>query len=152
VIDPIKLIKLLMLSTSDSDGEALSAIRHANQLVKKSNLTWEDVIKKGNYKKKRSLAPPPRKPDPPPKPPERPKPPPPPPPPKSEEPKKVPKVDEMFVFLMNHPELPECDYDYKFTKSVCEFYIEKKWISEKQKKYIFKIYKKYLKKTSHPTQ
>ena len=151
MIDLIKLIKLLMLSTSDSDGEALSAIRHANQLVKKSNLTWEDVIKKANYKKKRYIEPAPRRPDPPPPPPPKP-PPPPPPPPKPEAPKEEPTVDDMFVFLLNNPYLPESEYDFNFTKSVCEFYISKKWISDKQKLYIYKIYKKYLKKGSHQTQ
>jgi hypothetical protein len=36
-----KLIKLLMLTTSDNDNEALSAIRMANKLLKSKNITWE---------------------------------------------------------------------------------------------------------------
>lgn len=35
-----KICKLLMLSTSDNDPEALSAIRMANKLMKNSGLTW----------------------------------------------------------------------------------------------------------------
>lgn len=38
-----KLIKLLMLTTSNVDAEALSAIRMANLILKKQGLTWLDV-------------------------------------------------------------------------------------------------------------
>lgn len=43
-VDRDKLIKLLMLSTSDCDPEALSAIRMANNLLKKSNTSWERIF------------------------------------------------------------------------------------------------------------
>ena len=39
-----KLVKLLNLTTSDSDGEALNAIRAANRILKKYDLTFGDVI------------------------------------------------------------------------------------------------------------
>lgn len=39
-----KLIKLLQLTTSDNDAEALSAIRAANRLLKKERLDWLDVV------------------------------------------------------------------------------------------------------------
>jgi hypothetical protein len=38
------LIKLLGLTGSSSDHEALSAIRKANELLKSSGWTWEDLI------------------------------------------------------------------------------------------------------------
>jgi hypothetical protein len=44
-MDLEKLIKILNLTTSDSDGEALAAIRTANSLLKKSGKTWEDMFK-----------------------------------------------------------------------------------------------------------
>lgn len=43
-LDRTKLIKLLMLTQSDQDGEALSAIRKANDLLKKSNKNWEEFL------------------------------------------------------------------------------------------------------------
>ena len=51
-----KLIALLNLSTSDNDNEALSAIRHANKLMKKHELQWENVVGSG-----KSYSPPPPK-------------------------------------------------------------------------------------------
>lgn len=56
-----RLIALLNLSTSDNDNEALSAIRHANKLMKKHELQWENVVGSG----KSYTAPPPPKPPPP---------------------------------------------------------------------------------------
>jgi len=40
-----KLIKILNLTTSDSDGEALNAIRMANAILAKKDLTWEQVFR-----------------------------------------------------------------------------------------------------------
>lgn len=40
----LKLVKLLNLTQSDNDNEALTAIRMANKLLKSQNKTWEDVI------------------------------------------------------------------------------------------------------------
>lgn len=39
-----KLTKLLNMTTSDSDGEALNAIRIANTLVKKNGLSWDVLL------------------------------------------------------------------------------------------------------------
>lgn len=39
-----RLAKLLALTTSENDHEALSAIRQANKLLKAEKLTWEQVI------------------------------------------------------------------------------------------------------------
>lgn len=39
-----KLTKLLNLTTSDNDGEALTAIRMANNIVKKNGLSWECLL------------------------------------------------------------------------------------------------------------
>lgn len=39
-----KVVKLLNLTTSDSDGEALNAIRAANAFLAKTRVTWNDVI------------------------------------------------------------------------------------------------------------
>ena len=39
-----KIIKLLNLTTSSNDYEALSAIRKANEILKKDNKIWKDVI------------------------------------------------------------------------------------------------------------
>lgn len=39
-----KLVKLLMLTTSSFDGEALSAIRKANEYIKKYKMCWEEVF------------------------------------------------------------------------------------------------------------
>lgn len=41
---PPLLVKCLELTQSDHDGEALNAIRKANQLLKKSNLTWTALL------------------------------------------------------------------------------------------------------------
>jgi len=39
-----KLVKVLMLTQSPADGEALSAIRIANALLQKHNMTWDQII------------------------------------------------------------------------------------------------------------
>ncbi len=41
-----KLVKVLELTNSPVDGEALNAIRIANQLLKKENLSWASLIAK----------------------------------------------------------------------------------------------------------
>lgn len=46
-MDADRFIKVMMLTTSDQDGEALSAIRTANNFLKKNNLTWENVLRSG---------------------------------------------------------------------------------------------------------
>ena len=40
----VKIEKLLNLTTSDSDGESLNAIRTANAILKKENKTWGDLL------------------------------------------------------------------------------------------------------------
>lgn len=37
------LVKLLSLTMSDNDFEALTAIRKANELLKRYNLSWKDM-------------------------------------------------------------------------------------------------------------
>lgn len=39
-----KIVKLLMLSTSENDNEALSSIRMANAILKKTGRTWLDLL------------------------------------------------------------------------------------------------------------
>ena len=43
-MDTQKLVKLLNLSDSSNDGEALNSIRFANSLLKKDKLTWSQLI------------------------------------------------------------------------------------------------------------
>lgn len=42
--DFAKLKKIMQLTTSDNDAEALSSIRMANAILKKTGLTWEEVF------------------------------------------------------------------------------------------------------------
>ena len=46
-----KLIKLLNLTRSENDGEALSAIRKVNMLMGKVDMTWETVINPATLRK-----------------------------------------------------------------------------------------------------
>lgn len=39
-----KIIALLNLTQSDNDNECLSAIRHANKLLKKENMDWNSLF------------------------------------------------------------------------------------------------------------
>lgn len=39
-----RLIKVLGLTTSDQDGEALSAIRRANEILKRGGTTWAQLL------------------------------------------------------------------------------------------------------------
>ncbi len=43
-MDKDRLIKLLNLTSSDNDNEAISALRKANAMLKEGNLTWGDLI------------------------------------------------------------------------------------------------------------
>ena len=43
-MDKYRLVKFLNLTSSKNDGEALSALRKANSLLKENNLVWENVI------------------------------------------------------------------------------------------------------------
>ncbi len=44
-MDKQRLIKLLNLSSSKNEGEALSAIRKANLILDESKSDWEDIFK-----------------------------------------------------------------------------------------------------------
>lgn len=44
MLDRTRLAKLLALTTSDNDAEALAAMRKANEIVKGENLTWAEVV------------------------------------------------------------------------------------------------------------
>lgn len=43
-VDLAQLVKILNLTQSDSDGEALNALRMANSKLKAAGLTWQDVL------------------------------------------------------------------------------------------------------------
>jgi hypothetical protein len=43
-VDREKLAKLLALTTSDNDHEALSAMRAANRMLREVGKIWEDVL------------------------------------------------------------------------------------------------------------
>jgi hypothetical protein len=43
-VDKVRLVKLLGMTSSEHDGEALNAMRMANDLVKAAGKTWEDVL------------------------------------------------------------------------------------------------------------
>jgi len=43
-VDRDKLVKLLAMTTSSSDGEALNAMRMANSLIKAAGKTWAEVF------------------------------------------------------------------------------------------------------------
>jgi len=47
-MDREKLIKLLLMTTSEHDGECLNAIRMANAELAKSNLNWRESIERLN--------------------------------------------------------------------------------------------------------
>jgi ABC-type nickel/cobalt efflux system permease component RcnA len=55
IMDIEKFVKVISLTFSTSDGEALNAIKLCNEMLKKENLTWEDVIK-GSYLEIESIA------------------------------------------------------------------------------------------------
>lgn len=44
MLDRAKLAKLLALTVSDNDGEAINAMRLANKLVKQAGLDWEQAL------------------------------------------------------------------------------------------------------------
>lgn len=44
MLDKTRLAKILAMTTSDNDGEALSAIRRANEVIKGEGLQWHDVV------------------------------------------------------------------------------------------------------------
>lgn len=43
-LDRERLIKIMGLTTSSSDGEALSALRKANEIIAGEKLTWAEVL------------------------------------------------------------------------------------------------------------
>ncbi len=46
-MDKTRLIKFLNLTTSDSDGEALAALRKANKMIKEAGSTFEQLLSGG---------------------------------------------------------------------------------------------------------
>ncbi len=44
MVDIIKIVKLLNITTSKFDGECLNAIRRANILLMEENCTWNDIF------------------------------------------------------------------------------------------------------------
>lgn len=59
-----RLVKLMMMTTSSFDAEALVAIRKANSLLSSSNANWQDVLRTG-FSIHTFDYPPPRRPPPP---------------------------------------------------------------------------------------
>lgn len=43
-MDRDRLVKLLAMTTSDNDGEALNALRMANKMLAAEKMTWEQVL------------------------------------------------------------------------------------------------------------
>jgi hypothetical protein len=41
---PAMFVKLMMMTTSESDGEALTAIRKANAMLAQANVNWEEFL------------------------------------------------------------------------------------------------------------
>lgn len=44
MLDRERLAKVLALTTSPNDSEALSAMRKANEIIKGEGLTWDEVL------------------------------------------------------------------------------------------------------------
>jgi len=44
MLDKTRLVKLVMMTTSNHDGEALNAIRMANSLLAANKLNWSDIL------------------------------------------------------------------------------------------------------------
>ncbi|PYF04984.1 hypothetical protein BJ122_102210 [Rhodopseudomonas faecalis] len=64
-MDRTRLIKLMMLTTSSNDNEALSALRMANRMLADASLAWSEVLGSGRQPQ-RAADPPRRQPPPPP--------------------------------------------------------------------------------------
>jgi membrane-associated HD superfamily phosphohydrolase len=47
-----KIYKMLMLTTSENDAEALMALRMANKFIKAENLSWHKLLNMDNYSPK----------------------------------------------------------------------------------------------------
>lgn len=50
-----QLVKILSLTQSDNDNEALNAIRTANKLMKRNDTTWEKVFKESKITQSESI-------------------------------------------------------------------------------------------------
>jgi hypothetical protein len=44
-LDMKRLMQIMGMTGSDADGEALNAVRKANEMLRASNLTWTDVLR-----------------------------------------------------------------------------------------------------------
>lgn len=53
-------IKLMMMTTSENDGEALNALRKANKILATSNMSWEQLLMKSLAAPQQTARPPPR--------------------------------------------------------------------------------------------
>jgi hypothetical protein len=56
VLDKQKLVKVLNLTRSSSDGEALSAIRKANSMLDKEGCLWDKVLSQSEFGFNRSAS------------------------------------------------------------------------------------------------
>lgn len=128
------LVKLLNLSTSSEDGEALSAIRHANKLIKKHNIPWEKIIHPPFEATSQASSPTPT-----PRSPRK----------KRSASKLEPDLDRMFHFLLNESQLCASNATHlKFIQSLFKFHKREK-LSKKQAFFIEKYYYQYRKKESN---
>lgn len=116
-MDTQKLIKLLNLTQSDSDPEALSAIRKANEIVRENKVLWNSLIKCPSEKfcSHTKLAP-----------------------------KDLQVVDDETIDeLLEHPKLK--DTAREFVESLKEFYESKKFLTARQEEIFWQIYKRTTK-------
>ncbi len=59
-MDHVRLTKLLMMTTSSHDGEALAAIRKANAILKEAGVNWQEFLA-GRLPSSARMGPPPPK-------------------------------------------------------------------------------------------
>lgn len=104
-MDREKFIKLMLMTTSSHDGECLNAIRMANVMLAKDNLSWREFVEGTvpigtNYRSKNFKR------------------------------YSGPEIDEWFDLLLQTTRLRSSFYS--FLKSVHTDYEEKGWLTEKQ--------------------
>ena len=61
MLDRPKLIKLMMMTTTQNDGEALTAIRKANVMLKVNNVSWSSLLDVPTSAPRRPAPPPPKR-------------------------------------------------------------------------------------------
>jgi hypothetical protein len=59
MVDRARLVKLLNLTESQHDGEALTAIRRSNEMLRRSKTSWEEVLTPAPSDQQQASPPPP---------------------------------------------------------------------------------------------